>query len=147
MLMRFIHRDNFLYLAICLAMMVLSVLFSHTAGLLLPGGGEVGFRYANELKSSGSDDDITILAGVILFFFPLLTKFIRLNKCVNAFDLSVLFLAFLLQGFVIMAIEIGSITDTIIHDYNFVLAFWIVGFISVPIYVWVKVKRATRDGI
>ena len=123
----------------CLALVVLGVAFSQTEGLL---AGENTDQHVREYNSTGSDDDVCVLASVLIFGFCLLS--VGCLPSLERFDFlksAVFTSAWLLQLLALNWIEVGSIVQTIRSDHNTVLLLWTMVFALSPALVWGATTR------
>lgn len=108
-------------------LVALSFLFSRTEGLLVKGYlGEDVLTHTRSLFSSGSDDDVCVEIGRILFslsFFIILFSIFR--RKFGSVERVLVASLYALQILFLMFIEVGSILDTVIYGRNFVLALWV----------------------
>jgi len=118
-----------IYIAILLLLILLSFVFSITYGLVYGKDKAGNLLFTNDLLSSGSNDNLCIQIGVIIFLVPLIFKLARFKKKIQISDCIVFFILWLLQFFFLITIEAGSIIKTILYSYNFALLIWIIIFL------------------
>lgn len=115
-----------------LLLVLSSYYFNRTDGLLVVGyfgGDEV--TYVNTLMSSGSDDDVSIEVGKIIFSIAFVVMIVsRLLRKSGAGVVVLLSMPAILQAIFLMMVEAGSLLDTIFVGKNYVLLIWVVSLIA-----------------
>jgi len=110
---------NLLRILVLLEIIACYIFLSYTKGLLYIDVGEIW--YISDLQSSGNDDDVSIyLIGILyflLFLFLIIKKWSPKTYFPVILGTLVLFL-----GCQIL-IQMGSISETILYGYNYVLLF------------------------
>jgi hypothetical protein len=105
----------------------LSYGFSRTAGLAYDDAG-VPLTHVSELRSSGSNDDLCIEIGLVLAVAALLLGALRIRRPFGLVDVAGNAMLLAVQVVYLLAIEAGSIQQTIVRDRNWVLAAWLATF-------------------
>jgi len=131
MTLKNLTKEKYLWMWIVLSsicMIPLSYLFDETRGLLSAWylDGELVLEYVNQLYSSGSDDDITIELGIILYI-PLIMVYLITRK-ITLFSIFVHAVLVTIQSFCFLCIEVGSIFDTIFYGRNYILLLWMLNY-------------------
>ena len=118
----------------CLALIILGAAFSQTDGLL---AGNSTNRHVRDYNSTGSDDDLCVMASVAIFGLCfLLVGWLPSLGELNFLKSAAFSVAWLVQLLVINWIEVGAIFHTIRSDQNIVLLLWTATFALSPALVW-----------
>ena len=117
-----------LHILLLLLIVIFGVTFSASNGLVFKGEPN---EYVAESLSSATDDNVTIQFSAILFFPVLVISLCCLFKPMKLFEYLFNNLIYLIQIFMLFAIESGSILYTMIYDHNIVLWVWIISFILI----------------
>ena len=122
------------------------VAFSMTKGLIYSIVDGVP-HYANDLMSSGSDDQIAVSMGGLLFAFPLLISLARILAPISKFELVVFsFVLGLAIWLLAFGLDAGSISLTIMSG-NLPLAGYVAALAWSAVYcvlMWGAVYSGTR---
>lgn len=121
---------TYIYLIFLLLLILSSYYFMESKGFIYDTDNMGNLLYTNDLFSSGSDDNLCIAIGTILFCIPLIYKLIRFKKKINIGDAIVFLVIWVVQLIFLFTIEAGSILDTIYIGYNIPLMSWIVFYIA-----------------
>jgi hypothetical protein len=87
-----------------------------------------GIGHVRELHSSGGNDDIGIEVGVVLAAVGVLWALVRRGRPFARSDLVAHAVLMSVQILYVLALEVGSIADTVVLDRNVVLALWTVSY-------------------
>lgn len=112
----------------------LSCGFAFTAGLAYSDPG-IPITHVTELQSSGSNDDLCIEMGVVFGLVAVLWGVLRIKRRFGGADVAVNAALVAAQIVYLVAIDAGSISQTIARDRNLVLAAWLVTFEALAICV------------
>lgn len=127
------------YPVLLLGIAVLSFLFSSTKGFVY---GLDRDAFADNLMSSGSNDNLMIFSGAFLFLLPLICRLFRFKRSVNLFEDMLLCAALLVQALLLISVEVGSLYLTIAIEKNIVLALWVL--LYALLWVWVMLRLGYR---
>lgn len=121
---------TYIYFVLLLLLILFSYFFMKSKGFVYDTDNMGNLLYTNDLFSSGSDDNLCIAIGTILFCIPLIFKLIRFKKELNISDVIVFLVVWVVQLIFLFTIEAGSILDTIYIGFNIPLMSWIVIYIA-----------------
>ena len=118
-------------------LIISSICFSKTKGLVLRGSTIDSLQYCTEYKDATVNDNVVIEFGKIAFLIVLLIQIIFIRKKIPIIEASIYLLASLFQTGLIFAMQSDgcSIWDTIIYTKNIPLLIYIAAFILFFIYV------------
>ena len=112
----------------------LSCGFAYTEGLAYSDPG-IPITHVRELQSSGSKDDLCIEMGVVFGLTAVLWGVLRMRRPFGGTDVAANAALVGAQLVYLVAIEAGSIPQTIARDRNVILAAWLVTFAALAISV------------
>ncbi len=104
----------------------LSCGFGYTDGLAYSDSGIPSIAHVSDLQSSGSDDDMCIEMGAVFAVAMVLWTAVRVKRPFGAADIAMNVALIAAQMVYLLAIEAGSIWQTIVLDRNWVLVGWLV---------------------
>lgn len=124
-----------LYGAILTSLIILSLAFSHTRGLVYGADRQGRLLFTEELQSSGSNDNLMIECGAALFAFPFILLLSTWRRKLVRASYAVLISVWIAQGTLLFGIDAGSILKTIFESRNLVMLLWMIGYLTVvPVF-------------
>jgi len=125
---------------ISLALCGLAFTFSFTPGLLAEVNQTGEKVYSNDYFSTGSDDDICVIAGAAIFgLFSILFGFWRTQGVKTLLKAIPFSLAWIFQLFLLHWIEVGSLWLTVADDLNVVLFLFLALYYISPLLLVIAV--------
>ncbi len=122
-----------IHLALLLGMVALSWAFSRTDGLVYGTDRDGQTLHTSELQSSGSNDNLAIETGMVLFAVPLIFMLLMKPK----WSPLVTAVCWAAQGLLVLSLDAGSIPKTVFDDRNLVLSAWLASFLALPlVLIW-----------
>ena len=123
-------------MALSLALSLTSYLFYKFSGLyfFLEESGEP--YPVNQLVSGGSDENFVFAYGIVIFLLLAMLNLWRFRKPITKSDISTHFLALLLQGALLLFIEVGSFAYSLRASNGWILMIWLIVFSS----LWVMLS-------
>ncbi len=130
------RRTRIVVLVLWVALGALSCGFAFTDGLAYSDPG-IPITHVRQLQSSGSNDNLCIEMGVVFGLGAVLWGALRIRRRFGGVDVVVNGALVAAQVVYLVAIEAGSIPQTIARDRNWVLGAWFVTFAALVICVGV----------
>lgn len=115
--------------------------FAFTEGLAYSDPG-VPITHVRQLQSSGSDDDLCIELGAVFGLGAVVWSGLRMRRRFSVADLAVNGALLGAQAAYLLAIEAGSIQQTLARDRNWVLGAWLATFTALAIWTATGVVAA-----
>lgn len=137
---------KYVYAGILFALVLLSWRFARSSGFIYESDHAGRLLYRNELLSSGSNDNLHVESGVVLFALPLVLRVALWRRKVGWADWVIFLAAWLYQGFLLISLDAGSVGQTIVLSKNMVLMLWLICYL-VALPVFVQTSRTQRGHI